>query len=504
MSESNQNDNTIVNFERAKADDEKEEKEREALFMQLNKSVKAILRCIAEGKVVDSEVESGAKLVDVVIKIASHGLEGGKTSAEVLQKGLKAESAELSSKFHATYGNAGEQTTVKFLLNSHALSKTLEVVVKSFSGDYAQYAALSYPESSEMILGLVSPLDDFDFDLTIEKPIEQEETNPFIEPTPTVIVDTPQKPKDKEKNKEKEKMDKEKDAEIERLKAIIEEQTVEIMELKETIASNDEAIARMTKRIEEQETLIQSLRQQIIDMNTIQPTAPSPSPSSQQPPAAFQPKPQPPQRPGPPSQQSLSESASTNPFDDYNDSTPGFDVKEGKSVNPFEDDESSIPEKAPAQTNPFMAQERKESEKAAKSVQKPQQAPSRVDKVTTPVRNVKRISVYANTTIRFIEFEFDDGAIVSQGTPRDGVMTCYLNGGVFINAIYGRKTNALDRILIKFNNGESFGPFGSTDGPDTFVFFAEENESLQDVRFEKKGILSTGPSAIIPVWKRYK
>ena len=74
-------------------------------------------------------------------------------------------------------------------------------------------------------------------------------------------------------------------------------------------------------------------------------------------------------------------------------------------MNPFEDDVSSDPEEAP---DPANAPPEKKNE--VKAVMSSQQKPSETvpqEGEITSVRKVKRISVYANNIVRFIEFEFD-------------------------------------------------------------------------------------------------
>lgn len=562
----NGNEDAVINFEQDKSNEEdREEEERVTLFMELSKSVKAVLKCITEEeKPIDDQVESSAKLVDTINKVVSHGLESEKVCAEILQEGMKVKFADLFAKFHAQYGNAGEQTTIRFLLNSHVMSKTLEVVAKSLSGDYTQYAVLSHPESSEMILGLVAPLDEFDFNLMIDasnevinvnevEKEEEDETNPFIEPpdntstmakTTTIIakgeensdveelkqIIEEQKIKiteltktvtlDKETIEQMSRTIEEQNVKITNLNEIIaankelkiqmskgiDEQEAKITELNETISSDNETMTRMSKKIEEQEMLIQSLRQQLLDMNTantessevlldlnamqVEPSAP-PMPQSH-----LQAPPQ------------LQHQTGTNPFDDYNDGVVDTNSKEPKYVNPFEDDIDNEPEKDVDTTNPFLEPEEGPTNVVKSELEQNNARQEDDDDEDTfsaaDVRDIKRISIYANSSVRFIEFEFSDGVIASQGTPKEDAMTCYLKKGQVVSAVYGRKSGSLDRIMIKFNNGESFGPFGSSKGPDTFFYYAEDNESMQDVRLEKKGMWSNDPITVTPIWKRYK
>lgn len=121
-------------------------------------------------------------------------------------------------------------------------------------------------------------------------------------------------------------------------------------------------------------------------------------------------------------------------------------------------------------------------------------------------RVVTKICIRAAKSVQYISFEFSDGKIVSQGVTTGDELSITLKPGQYVNAIYGRKSQqSLDRILIKFNTGDPFGPFGSQDGPDTFAFYAEEDEYLYNINIAKsKKLFSQDPASVVPVWKTFK
>lgn len=121
-------------------------------------------------------------------------------------------------------------------------------------------------------------------------------------------------------------------------------------------------------------------------------------------------------------------------------------------------------------------------------------------------RVVTKISIRAAKSVQYISFEFSDGKVASQGVSTGDESSITLKPGQYVSAIYGRKNQqSLDRLLIKFNTGEPFGPFGSQDGPDTFAFYAEEDEYLYDINITKaKKLFSQEPATVVPVWKSFK
>ena len=302
---------------------------------------------------------------------------------------------------------------------------------------------------------------------------------------------------------------------------MVEEQKQEIIELKRVNAANKEIKAQMSKMMEEQEKTVDALKRELESIKSQQkvlknePQKAKASPKKKEDFTAIK---------------IVEREEPTNPFED--------DVNETQSTNPFEGgsnivingNNSHINEEKKAQqkrANPFVTQHEKPKElhikkkasarpvtmmpgnfkplRSASDVSPKPTVSSAGDVSGADVRWVKKIVVCADSAVRYIEFDFSDGAVVSQGTLLKGAMTYYLKDGQHVNAIYGRRTQVLERVLIKFNTGEPFGPFGTHDGPDTFAYYAEDNESMQDVRMDKKkSFWSNDPCTVVPVWRRYK
>lgn len=603
-----------------------EKLERKHLFEQLRKAIQRIVGYAAEGSIITNDIDNEVGLTDALTAILEHKMKGFRAnrllSVSVLLE-LALESLPPTIKI-PPFGKELRDSSllvknkawIVYCLNNHVMYATIDIIVKDFACDsYEEAAILSYPETSVMVLGLIAPLDDFDFELSVDStPSSRESSAP---PTPVVVhqvehspapaqpLVTPQKSKLKSVNSHsmtslpteedgivvaKTKKVRKKtrpaqhapqgDGEAEKKDEIIAGLEKQIEDLKKENAVQKDTITLQQKEIVLLKKKIAVLEKSLAsakagnnshegEVENVHTEAPNNTVSVEE--------------------QEEQDKMKENNWEAHNDTVSveqenviAGDFKKEEEFVAVEHKEDTVPVTAVENTAEAVKEEEEEEEEekplavpepynpfesgfngngngvrnsadpspaAGERVKSSSPAPSASpvgagsfapasktssnnlkvsssddidDFVILPRENgtfkngmevdkkfervVTKIWVRALKSVQYIAFEFSDGKVVSQGIENGEELSITLKPGQYVNAIYGRKNQqSLERLLIKFNTGEPFGPFGTAEGPDTFAFYAEENEYLYDINIVKaKKLFSQEPSSVLPVWRTFK
>ena len=595
-----------VSVQDAEAENEvtPEKLERSRLFEQLRKAVQRTVGYAADGSIITNDIDSEVGLTEALGAVLRHKMKGFRANrllsvSVLLEMGLEAlpptiKVPPFGKELRDSSLSVKDQAWVMYCLNNHVMYATTDVIVREFAGDsYEEAGILSYPETSTMVLDLIAPLDNFDFELSVKYTQNEEASAPStpLRHNNQAAHDAPNvgSPKPRTRSANSHSMSslptEENGIVVAKTKKVkkkvrpaqpapLADNEAEMKKKDETIAALEKQVdelkaenAAQREKIAEQQSEIEQLKSKIAGMETatqykrqLEPETPEEKEEArlvdeskfikavspevkEEVNAARDVKVHEEQKPAVaavtevvPSVVAESEEEKDdkegnddthtekkeayNTFNDYNNNNNNNNLNEGSN------DDSTASTIAPAT---FPASEPVEQSKSVvaavpeptgNSLSASQSGLEDDDgfvilpKDVSTFKNgtvvdkryervVTKISVRADKNVQFISFEFSDGKIVSQGTPTGNELSITLKPGQCVNAIYGRKTLiSLERLLIKFNTGEPFGPFGSKDGPDTFAFYAEENEYLYDIQISKsKKLLSQDIGSVVPIWK---
>ena len=589
-----------------------EKLERKHLFEQLRKAIQRVVGYAAEGSVITNEIDNEVGLTEALSAILDHKMKGFRAnrllSVSVLLE-LALESLPPTIKIPA-FGKELRDSSllvknkawIVYCLNNHVMYATIDIIVKDFACDsYEEAGILSYPETSVMILGLIAPLDDFDFELSVDPtPSSREGSSPSTpvvhqvehSAAPAQPLVTPPKSKLKSGNshsmtslpteedgivvaktkkvrkktrpaqqhaQQAEGESEKKDEIIAGLEKQIEDlkkenstqkntitlQQKEIMLLKKKIAMLEKSLASAEERNDDHVGMTHDVMGEEEEVETKEKveeethSIPVSEERNNEVVEDFK-KDEEIVRPEPveehkedivPAKEEVMEEEKVVETAKKEEEKPlatpepynPFESEVSTNIEPAQVVEERVKSSSPApSTSPVVAAPVAPVSKASSNNLRMSSSEDIDDFVILPRENgtfkngmevdkkfervVTKIFVRALKSVQYISFEFSDGKTVSQGIENGEELSITLKPGQYVNAIYGRKNQqSLERLLIKFNVGEPFGPFGTTEGPDTFAFYAEENEYLYDINIVKaKKLFSQEPSSVVPVWKTFK